>query len=283
MSRLKIRHETHYAFEAVTAFGPWRLMMRPNDTHALRVVEASLELSPPGETRWALDVYGNSVCHYQPDRVASELRVVNHLVVDRFPTPLPLNDPQSLTPIAYAEKDRVVLEPFMNATFEADEHALPEWIGAHAPFIGEPALVYLRRLTNSIAQEFDYAERETGGARSPEETVERRGGACRDLAVLMIETVRRFGYAARFASGYIYSPGGRARGGGATHAWCDVFLPELGWIEFDPTNAIAESRDLIRVAATRTPEEAAPMTGSTLSPVRAQLDVSVDVSLVQEP
>ncbi|MES1200593.1 MAG: transglutaminase family protein [Pseudomonadota bacterium] len=283
MSQLRIRHETRYTFETATAFGPWRLMMRPVDTHALRVVEASLELSPPGETRWALDVYGNSVCHYQPGGVASELRVVNHLVVDRFPAPLPLNDPQSLTPIMYAEKDRVVLEPFMNATFEADEQALPQWIGAHAPYIDEPALVYLRRLTTAIAREFDYAERETGGARSPEDTVQRRSGACRDLAVLMIETLRRFGYAARFASGYIYSPGGSARGGGSTHAWCDVFLPELGWLEFDPTNAIAESRDLIRVAAARTPDEAAPMTGSTLTPVRAQLSVSVEVSLAQEP
>jgi transglutaminase-like putative cysteine protease len=43
------------------------------------------------------------------------------------------------------------------------------------------------------------------------------------------------------------------RGAGATHAWCEVFLPDLGWTEFDPTNGLAESPDLIRVATTRTP------------------------------
>ena len=52
------------------------------------------------------------------------------------------------------------------------------------------------------------------------------------------------------------------RGAGATHAWCEVFLPELGWTEFDPTNALAESADLIPVAVTRTPTEAAPVSGA---------------------
>jgi transglutaminase-like putative cysteine protease len=70
----------------------------------------------------------------------------------------------------------------------------------------------------------------------------------------MVEGLRRLGYAALFATGYIYSPGlGNMRGAGATHAWCEVFLPDLGWVEFDPTNGLAESPDLIRVATTRTP------------------------------
>jgi transglutaminase-like putative cysteine protease len=96
----------------------------------------------------------------------------------------------------------------------------------------------------------------------------------------MIETLRRFGFAARFASGYLYAPGGDARGAGATHAWCDVYLPDSGWLEFDPTNGIAESRDLIRVASTRTPQEAAPVSGATAKPVSASLTVNVDVDLI---
>jgi transglutaminase-like putative cysteine protease len=98
----------------------------------------------------------------------------------------------------------------------------------------------------------------------------------------MVEGMRRLGYAALFATGYIYSPGlGGVRGAGATHAWCEVFLPDLGWVEFDPTNGLAESPDLIRVATTRTPSQALPVSGAIIGdPGAARLHVSVDVSLL---
>jgi transglutaminase-like putative cysteine protease len=94
----------------------------------------------------------------------------------------------------------------------------------------------------------------------------------------MIETARRMGFAARFVTGYLYSPGGTNQGAGATHAWCEVFLPRLGWIEFDPTNGLVESRDLIRVAATRTPEEASPMKGEIVGKAGSRMTVLVDVT-----
>jgi transglutaminase-like putative cysteine protease len=80
-------------------------------------------------------------------------------------------------------------------------------------------------------------------------------------------------------TGYLYSPGHEEmRGAGATHAWCEVFLPELGWREFDPTNALAESGDLIPVAVARTPAEAAPVSGSIYGdPGQTSLTVHVDV------
>ena len=124
--------------------------------------------------------------------------------------------------------------------------------------------------------------REEEGVQSPAETVRRGQGACRDFAWLMIESLRRLGFAARFATGYLYSArASTMRGAGATHAWCEVFLPDLGWIEFDPTNGLAESPDLIRVATTRTPAEASPMKGSVLEQVNSILTVAVDVDLVE--
>jgi transglutaminase-like putative cysteine protease len=93
----------------------------------------------------------------------------------------------------------------------------------------------------------------------------------------MIETVRRLCFAARFASGYVAPHGGEAIGSGATHAWCEIFLPSLGWIEFDPTNALAESPELIRVASTRTPEEASPMRGGIIGQAASSLHVLVSV------
>ena len=81
----------------------------------------------------------------------------------------------------------------------------------------------------------------------------------------MIEAVRALGMAARFVTGYIYSPASESKthhGSGATHAWVEVFIPGAGWIDFDPTNGIIGSRDLIRVASVREALQAVPRAGT---------------------
>jgi transglutaminase-like putative cysteine protease len=96
----------------------------------------------------------------------------------------------------------------------------------------------------------------------------------------MVEAVRALGLAARFASGYLYVPsrdGSAYLGGGSTHAWCQVYLPGAGWVEFDPTNGIVGNRDLIRVAVARDPRQAVPLSGSWYGRPEASLGMSVDV------
>ena len=102
----------------------------------------------------------------------------------------------------------------------------------------------------------------------------------------MVEGLRSLGFAGRFVSGYLYDPmqgAGRIRGASSTHAWCEVFLPGLGWTEFDPTNGLAESSDLIPVAIARVPGDAAPVSGTIVGdPGHAQLHVEVDVRLIED-
>ena len=88
--------------------------------------------------------------------------------------------------------------------------------------------------------------------------------------------------AARFVSGYLHSPGegsGPHLGGGSTHAWCQVYLPGAGWVEFDPTNGIVGNRDLIRVAVARDPRQAIPLSGTYFGAADdfSAMTVSVDV------
>jgi transglutaminase-like putative cysteine protease len=237
-------------------------MMRPADTHGERVVEAHFELSPPGDTRWTYDAYGNSICHFTPQGPNDTLRVVNHLLIDRFPAPLsPLADPHTAAPIIYEGPARIVLAPFMTPATDGETPAYADWLRAHVSGTGESALDYVMRLNRLIHETMSYATRSEYGTQAPSITVERGNGTCRDFAWLMIESLRRYGFAARFVTGYIYARTKAAQGAGATHAWCEVFLPDLGWIECDPTNGLMESEDLIRVGFTRTPEEASPMDG----------------------
>ena len=103
----------------------------------------------------------------------------------------------------------------------------------------------------------------------------------------MIEAVRSLGLAARFVSGYIYSPYvGSAQpgriGGGHTHAWVRVYLPACGWVEFDPTNGIVGNADLVRVAIARDPRQAAPLHGTWYGAPGDFLDMQVEVDVRTE-
>lgn len=98
----------------------------------------------------------------------------------------------------------------------------------------------------------------------------------------MMEAVRSLGLATRFISGYLCVPSRDGReyvGGGSTHAWCQVYLPGAGWVEFDPTNGIIGNRDLIRVAVARDPGQAVPLSGTYLGNLEDELDMKVEVNV----
>ena len=80
-------------------------------------------------------------------------------------------------------------------------------------------------------------------------------------------------YACSFACGPEYA------GGGSTHAWCQVYLPGAGWVEFDPTNGIIGNRDLIRVAVARDPSQAVPLSGTYVGNSGDELGMKVEVSV----
>jgi hypothetical protein len=284
MPRLRIRHDTTYLWSEPVNFGEWRLLMRPLDTHATRLLQASLE-TPPSEIRWSYDAYGNCVCRLTPLGASDRLTVVNHLLVDRFPSPLAdvdIDNPGSSMPIVYAMADRAILEPFIAPATDDHDPGFRDWLYGQRPAWDEPAIATLRRLNSGIHSQFLYAARDAPGTQSPGETVALGSGTCRDFAWLMIETARRMGFAARFATGYLFSPATDVRGAGATHAWCEVFLPDIGWTEFDPTNDLVESSSLIRVATTRTWREADPMNGVVFGAASSRLQVAVSVEMVDQ-
>ncbi len=283
MPRMTIRHQTRYTYSEPVRFGLHRLLLRPRDSFADRILDATLELFPRGRTYWTYDALGNCVCWYQPEGEAAELEIISNLVLDRFPArlvALDVQDPRTAAPIHYALADRTVLSPFITPVSDADPDVLI-WVRERMGTPNEPVLEFLNRLNRTIHLGFVYGARWEEGVQSPAETLERGAGTCRDFAWLMIEALRILGYAARFVTGYLHSPNQANLGSGATHAWCEVFLPDLGWIEFDPTNGLMESPDLVRVATTRTPAEASPVNGKIIGkPRTCEMFVSVEVHSV---
>src|ERR1044072_5936693 len=84
MKLLTVRHATTYRYSAPVTFGQHRLMLRPRDSHDLRLVGAELSISPPGKVRWLHDVFGNSVALVDFREPAAELTIASTLNIERY-------------------------------------------------------------------------------------------------------------------------------------------------------------------------------------------------------
>ena len=289
MQVLTVHHVTTYRYRQAVSFGEHRIMFRPRDSHDQRLIEARLEIIPqPASLRWVHDVFGNCVAIARFSGRARELRFESTIRLDH----------SSDTALDFQLEDYARTYPF---TYGPDEMPdLLRSIERHAPDpereVDRWARQFLLRdgptrtqdllttITAAIKRDFTYVAREEQGVQEPTRTLRLASGSCRDFAVLMMEAVRSLGLAARFVSGYLYSPSGAGRvGGGATHAWVQVYLPGAGWIEFDPTNGIVGNRDLIRVAVVRDPRQAVPLSGTWIGFPADCLGMTVDVAVTASP
>jgi transglutaminase-like putative cysteine protease len=293
MPVFELRHVTTYRYARPVALGEHRLMLRPRDSHDLRLREALLTLSPPAAaTRWQHDALGNSIAIIEFAQPTTELRIESLLRLEHFAsdaeTP-PIASHARTLPFAYSADEIADLGRSHERHRDDPDHVVDAWARRFLapPFAaeGEPpdTARVLAAMTRDVKASFYYEPRDAYGTRDPLETL-RLGGTCRDFALLMMEAVRSLGLAARFVSGYLYDParvaaGEATVGGGSTHAWVQVFLPGAGWVEYDPTNGTLGSTGLIRVAVTREPRQAVPISGTfTGAPGDAlPMEVSVDI------
>ena len=124
MKPLTVRHTTLYRYARPVGFGPHRLMLRPRDSHDLRLVRTELALSPPAQLRWIHDVFGNSVALAHFAGTASELRIESALHIERYALDRPAFelDPEARTyPFVYSSDDRTDLGPAARAPLARPE------------------------------------------------------------------------------------------------------------------------------------------------------------------
>jgi transglutaminase-like putative cysteine protease len=286
MMYLTVRHATTYRYDQPVTLGTHRLMLRPRDSHDLRLVDAELTLSPPGEMRWMHDVFGNSVAQVEFAQRAPELMIVSTLHLERYGLArpvFPIAPEAQMYPFVYSANDRGDLGRLLDRHYPDPRGVVDRW--AKRFLIDQPMPTYnlLSNINGAIKTDFKYAERYEEGTQSPLDTLKRKSGTCRDFALLFIEAVRSLGFGARFVTGYLYDPaldGGQAmQGSGATHAWADVYLPGAGWVEYDPTNGLIAGENLIRIAVTRDPSQALPISGTFDSTQGQFLGMTVDVTV----
>ncbi len=287
MTLFSVRHITLYRYAQPVRFGEHRLMYRPRDSYDQRLLSSRLEVSPtPSQVRWLHDVFGNCVTRLTFDRPAAELRFETRIRLDHTPLAAPdfqIDDEALHYPFAYDPDEAADLAGTIRRHYPDDADEVGRWARQFVSARGRTDTgTLLMTLCYAIHESFVYRRRTEPGTQPPVLTLRLRRGTCRDFALLMMEAVRSLGFAARFVSGYIYvasRDGSSNLGGGATHAWCQVYLPGAGWVEFDPTNGIVGNRDLIRVAVARDPSQAMPLTGSYHGLASDHLDINVQVNV----
>ncbi|TPE52532.1 transglutaminase family protein [Amaricoccus solimangrovi] len=289
MSIFNVRHVTTYRYRRPVVFGDHRLLFRPRDSHDQMLLHAELVTDPaPARLRWIHDVFGNCVAIVSFEGPARELRFESRIRLDHTPRgELAFDtDPAALRyPFSYAAEEAGDLASTMRPHYPDDR--VTRWARQFVRADGRTETGHLlMTMCYAIHEGFAYARRHEHGTQSPARTLALRRGTCRDFALLMMECLRALGFAARFVSGYVYVPDrddGAVRGGGSTHAWCEVYLPGAGWVEFDPTNGIVGSRDLIRVAVARDPSQAIPLSGTYTGAAEDFLEMEVGVQVTTEP
>ncbi len=250
--RWLVRHETIYRYSTRVAFAPHVLRLTPR-ADSVRCLERSLAVTPgPLGTAEFNDAFGNSYTSVTFGTGAADALVIDsRLVVETFARPLLEGTLLPLLPWVV---------PFDDALFsyrQTDGNHDVRELGRRLAFeVGHVPLRFFDRLCEHLYSTLDRQIRLDGLAQTPAETLSSGRGACRDLTVLFLAVCRSQGVAGRFVTGYQgeeATPDGKRH----LHAWPEVFVPELGWLGWDPTHGVAVGSG--HVALSAAPEQTATM------------------------
>jgi transglutaminase-like putative cysteine protease len=280
---LQIDHVTEYRFPGHVTLLPHRLLLRPRESHSVRIVSSMLGIVPAHTLRWQRDAFDNSAALVTFTGIAKLLRIESTVRIEHFDdTPLDfVVDPEAtFFPFVYTPEDVARLAPQRAMSWYGDYAAVEQYLRGVGLMnaVGMQTFTVLDTLNRAIARDFRYQAREEQGVQSPGRTLSIRSGSCRDLAALFMDGCRLLGLASRFISGY-HTSYANDTGPGSTHAWAEVYIPGPGWTGFDPTGGVLAGNDHIAVAVALHPEAVPPVAGSYLGPASppATLNVTVHV------
>lgn len=285
---LQVRHVTRYRYARPVQFGDHRAMFRPHETNDLRLTSFEINTNPTSTQHWVHDVFSNSkvVMSFADMEPTDTLEITCTFSVVRstiHEPKFPIAKFAERYPFVYPSDQWTDLVALIRPEYDAPSGEVKKWAHNFLDGLHGDTWEVLTSINSAIHASFDYKRREEPGIQPPRETLRMGCGSCRDFAVLMLEAVRQLGFAARFVTGYLYDPltdqGGGLQGAGATHAWVQVFLPGAGWIEFDPTNGLIASGQLIRTGVARLPAQAVPLEGSFEGASSDFLGMDVDVQV----
>jgi transglutaminase-like putative cysteine protease len=287
--RYKITHKTGYNYSAPASLSQNELFLRPRSTAFQNAAESIIAIKPDPQYRHRrTDYFGNTVDVFMVQHPHTTLEVTATSIVETSPPAIP--PPEST--MTWEEVVRRLTFRSQHADLEASQfifaspmvalsagtlsYAMPSFPS------GKPILAGAADLMNRIFTEYLY-DKSASTVDTPVEIVlENRKGVCQDFAHLAISCLRSLGLAARYVSGYLETipPPGKQKvfGADASHAWVSIYIPDTGWVDFDPTNNQMANERYITLAWGRDYADVAPVKGVVMGGGTHRLSVTVDVS-----
>jgi transglutaminase-like putative cysteine protease len=284
-------HRTIYEYTAPVTVSHNVTRLEPRTTAMQARENFALKISPQPALRKArTDYFGNQLCFFSIQEIHQRLEIVStsRVLVEAKKAPEPESSP-AWEEVAKLFRDPVapeIVEPYqfvfdspqVRASFDLSDYALESFSKE------TPLLVGALDLTRRIFEDFKFDSKATTVATPLEEVLEKRRGVCQDFAHLGIACLRSLGLPARYVSGYLRTrpPEGKERlaGADASHAWFSIFCPNIGWLDFDPTNNLQPGEEHITVAYGRDFSDVSPVAGILTGGGRHELKVAVDVAEV---
>ncbi|MGE0593239.1 MAG: DUF2126 domain-containing protein [Vicinamibacterales bacterium] len=287
-----LNHVTRYRYGRSVLLSPQLVRLRPAPHCRTRVLSYSMRVTPEEHfVNWQQDPQSNYVARvFVPERVR-EFRVEVDLVAEMAvynPFDFFLEPDAEHVPFAYASWQRRELLPFL------EPEAMTPGLARYLDTLGRPrgrTTDFLVELNRRLSADIGYLIRMEPGVQTPDETLARGNGSCRDTSWLLVQILRHMGFAARFVSGYLIQlkadvparegPSGVAADFTDLHAWCEVYLPGAGWIGFDPTSGLLAGEGHLPLACTPDASSAAPVTGG-VEPCEVEFEHAMHVTRVHE-
>jgi uncharacterized protein (DUF2126 family) len=268
-----LNHVTHYRYDRAVTLSPQQVRLRPAPHCRTRILSYSLRVEPATHfVNWQQDPQGNYLARLVFPERTHALRVEVDLVAEMAvinPFDFFLAPYAEQLPLQYEPAEAVELAPYLVQT--AATPLFAEYLGriSRAP---TQTMDFLVAVNQRVASDIRYLVRMEPGVQTPEESLQRAAGSCRDSAWLLVQLLRHLGLAARFVSGYLIQltsdvkpldgPAGPTADFTDLHAWCEVYLPGAGWIGLDPTSGLLAGEGHIPLACTPEPSSAAPISGA---------------------
>src|SRR5213593_945614 len=268
-----LHHVTHYRYDRQVNLGPQILRLRPAPHCRTRVLSYSLRVTPEKHfINWQQDPQANYLARLVFLETTNEFRIEVDLVAEMAvinPFDFFLEPHAEHYPFEYESWQRDELAPYfkrepLTPLFECYLHGIPREKKRSNNFLVD--------LNRQLSQDIKYLIRLEPGVQTPEATLAKRSGSCRDSGWLLVQLLRHLGLAARFVSGYLIQltadvksldgPSGPEKDFTDLHAWAEVYLPGAGWISLDPTSGLFAGEGHLPLACTPVPGSASPVTGS---------------------
>ncbi len=303
--KVALEHRTTYDFAHPVTLGPHVVRLRPAP-HCRTPIEAySLDVKPDGHfLNWQQDPFGNWLARIVFPEKVTQLDITVGLVADLMvinPLDFFIEDYAERFPFTYEASLAADLAPYLRPVGESATPAagdtpgpvVTRWLEALPPLPadGLPTVTWLSQLNSAVHRDVAYSVRMEIGVQSPDTTLTRAIGSCRDSAWLLVSLLRQYGLAARFVSGYLVQltadqlsldgPSGPTADFTDLHAWTEVFIPGAGWVGLDPTSALFAGEGHIPLSATPHPSSAAPIEGLT-EPVEVSFSFHNEVTRIHE-